>query len=56
MSCRSGSAWYMLPLTSHADIDADNIQRGLLPNARATREELLERVKANLRVPRSSGQ
>ncbi|BCR91954.1 Ish1 domain-containing protein [Aspergillus chevalieri] len=30
--------------------------RGLLPNARATREELLERVKANLRVPRASGQ
>ncbi|CAG8929711.1 unnamed protein product [Penicillium salamii] len=29
-------------------------QRGLLPNERATREELLERVKANLRIPRTS--
>lgn len=28
--------------------------RGLLPNENATREELLERVKANLRVPRIS--
>ncbi|KAE8351891.1 hypothetical protein BDV28DRAFT_158332 [Aspergillus coremiiformis] len=25
--------------------------RGLMPNAAATREELLERVKANLRIP-----
>lgn len=29
-------------------------QRGLLPNENATREELLERVKANLRIPRTS--
>ncbi|OOF97887.1 hypothetical protein ASPCADRAFT_2956 [Aspergillus carbonarius ITEM 5010] len=28
--------------------------RGLLPNEHATREELLERIKANLRVPRRS--
>ncbi|KAJ5731229.1 uncharacterized protein N7483_005737 [Penicillium malachiteum] len=28
--------------------------RGLLPSETATREELLERVKANLRIPRSS--
>ncbi|KAJ5579951.1 uncharacterized protein N7459_005936 [Penicillium hispanicum] len=28
--------------------------RGLLPSENASREELLERVKANLRVPRSS--
>ncbi|KAJ5108967.1 hypothetical protein N7456_005642 [Penicillium angulare] len=28
--------------------------RGLLPNENATREELLERVKANLRIQRSS--
>ncbi|KAI9036974.1 Ish1 domain-containing protein [Aspergillus affinis] len=28
--------------------------RGLLPNESSTREELLERVKANLRVPRRS--
>ncbi|KAJ5207005.1 hypothetical protein N7491_002364 [Penicillium cf. griseofulvum] len=28
--------------------------RGLLPNERATREELLERVKANLRIPRKT--
>ncbi|KAJ5309011.1 hypothetical protein PENANT_c020G01470 [Penicillium antarcticum] len=28
--------------------------RGLLPNEKANREELLERVKANLRVPRRS--
>ncbi|RAL05889.1 uncharacterized protein BO80DRAFT_460938 [Aspergillus ibericus CBS 121593] len=28
--------------------------RGLLPNENATREELLERIKANLRVPRRS--
>ncbi|CAI7677060.1 unnamed protein product [Penicillium pancosmium] len=28
--------------------------RGLLPNENATREELLERVKANLRIPRTS--
>ncbi|KAJ5778225.1 hypothetical protein N7520_001471 [Penicillium odoratum] len=28
--------------------------RGLLPANEATREELLERVKANLRIPRSS--
>ncbi|KAJ5631522.1 uncharacterized protein N7484_011622 [Penicillium longicatenatum] len=28
--------------------------RGLLPTENATREELLERVKANLRIPRSS--
>ncbi|KAH8428659.1 Ish1 domain-containing protein [Aspergillus melleus] len=29
--------------------------RGLVPNESSTREELLERVKANLRVPRRSG-
>ncbi|KAJ5860845.1 uncharacterized protein N7529_008155 [Penicillium soppii] len=28
--------------------------RGLLPNESATREELLERVKANLRIPRKT--
>ncbi|KAJ5486169.1 hypothetical protein N7530_000469 [Penicillium desertorum] len=28
--------------------------RGLLPNEAATREELLERVKANLRIPRKT--
>ncbi|KAJ5964436.1 uncharacterized protein N7479_004312 [Penicillium vulpinum] len=28
--------------------------RGLLPNENATREELLERVKANLRIPRKT--
>ncbi|OQE16772.1 hypothetical protein PENSTE_c023G02003 [Penicillium steckii] len=28
--------------------------RGLLPNDNATREELLERVKANLRIPRTA--
>ncbi|KAJ5175284.1 uncharacterized protein N7482_001161 [Penicillium canariense] len=28
--------------------------RGLLPNETATREELLERVKANLRIPRKT--
>ncbi|PYH47413.1 Ish1 domain-containing protein [Aspergillus saccharolyticus JOP 1030-1] len=28
--------------------------RGLLPHDSATREELLERIKANLRVPRRS--
>ncbi|KAJ5934800.1 hypothetical protein N7454_001188 [Penicillium verhagenii] len=28
--------------------------RGLLPTDNATREELLERVKANLRIPRNS--
>ncbi|KAJ5403862.1 hypothetical protein N7509_003733 [Penicillium cosmopolitanum] len=28
--------------------------RGLLPDENATREELLERVKANLRIPRTS--
>lgn len=30
------------------------LQRGLLPNEKATRKELLERVKANLRIPRDS--
>lgn len=30
------------------------LQRNLLPNEKATREELLERVKANLRIPRNS--
>lgn len=29
-------------------------QRGLLPSENATREDLLERVKANLRIPRKS--
>ncbi|KAJ5895235.1 hypothetical protein N7495_006926 [Penicillium taxi] len=28
--------------------------RGLLPNESATRDELLERVKVNLRIPRKS--
>jgi hypothetical protein len=28
-----------------------DLQRALLPSDEATREELLERVKANLRVP-----
>ncbi|OJJ41061.1 hypothetical protein ASPWEDRAFT_34538 [Aspergillus wentii DTO 134E9] len=28
--------------------------RGLLPSEKATRAELLERIKANLRVPRKS--
>lgn len=28
--------------------------RGLLPNDNATREELLERVKANFRIPRTA--
>ncbi|CAL5873753.1 uncharacterized protein PFLUO_LOCUS8035 [Penicillium psychrofluorescens] len=28
--------------------------RGLLPNEKAMREELLERIKANLRVPRKT--
>ncbi|KAJ5788343.1 hypothetical protein N7457_003333 [Penicillium paradoxum] len=28
--------------------------RGLLPSEKATREELLERVKANLRIPRKT--
>ncbi|KAJ5201834.1 uncharacterized protein N7498_006497 [Penicillium cinerascens] len=28
--------------------------RGLMPNENASREELLERVKANLRIPRKS--
>ncbi|PLB38745.1 Ish1 domain-containing protein [Aspergillus candidus] len=28
--------------------------RGLMPDGKATREELLERVKANLRIPRNT--
>ncbi|EYE94885.1 Ish1 domain-containing protein [Aspergillus ruber CBS 135680] len=49
------------PTGDPEDWTADELKRwlrlrGLLPSARATREELLERVKANLRVPRSSGQ
>lgn len=49
------------PTGDPEDWTADELKRwlrlrDLLPNARATREELLEQVKANFRVPRSSGQ
>ncbi|KAJ5156732.1 hypothetical protein N7492_009535 [Penicillium capsulatum] len=50
----SSSMSLILPIKSLRSAGLTMLQRGLLPSEKATREELLERVKANLRIPRGS--